>query len=234
MLLRLLIVWLSIGHTTHSWGTVTGGIPGATVAPNQSAFQYRMGYAPARLNENASSRHWLHYQQSSEKNSSWRVIADIDEQNGTPELIGIRTQYLWVTTPQETAYRIDLRARKGHRPEQLSLAWINQLSLNEDWSVRGVIIGSWQAGAKAQPGTLVEFRHSLSYTFSDTQQLAFEGFSHIGRISKNRHFNDQSHLLGFKYTHKVAQWNFHLGYLKGLGGAAPEQVLRLWFGFQFE
>jgi hypothetical protein len=212
----------------------TGGVPTPSLRAYGKATEYRLGFSPSEEGTNAQWLHRFQYQQSFSEQSRWRILTQLRDVNNQFEYDELRVQYLWLAkqnpnSHRESAYRIDLRTRKGERPEQLAFIYTNRWHLLDNLALTGVVIGNWQFGGNANPGTRIETRASLVYKLADQQSVAIEMFNDYGDISEQSGFSRHRHSIGVMYTKKINHFQLSIGYQSGLTPSTPQHTLRLWF-----
>lgn len=212
----------------------TGGVPTPSLQPFGKAAEYRFGFSPEEGENNAQRLHRFQYQQSFSEQSRWRILTQLRDVNNQFEYDELRVQYLWLAknkanSYRQSAYRIDLRTRKGNRPEQLAFIYTNRWYLRANLALTGVVIGNWQFGGNANPGTRIETRASLVYKLAHQQSIAVEMFNDYGDINEQSGFSNHRHSIGAMYTKKIQQFQLGFGYQAGLTSQTPQHTVRLWF-----
>lgn len=230
---HLLISVIVLFSSQPCFASITAGVPSPSVKANAQDITYRLGYSSNTSANVSLNNHWLHYQKSIANDSSIRFIADLQGQRGdSPTLTGARVQYLWVTSPQKTAFRFEFRVRKSNAPEQFTLAWSKQYSISPSVNLVTVLLGALQVGQNAKSSVQIGARSALNYKTNDTTMWALETYSNLGRFNNLLDFGDQTHYVGVRHAKTWGNIKANVGYLRGLNSSGTKHNFRVWLTYQ--
>lgn len=227
------LLYLIIG-LPNSYAQNTGGVFGPVVNEDHKLWQYRITIDPDNANETVGLAQRLHYEQSINGRTMWRVVGQLRKTNSSDlDFDFVQGELFWQMTedsaPLQSGLRFDARYRGDNRPEQFGLNWMNQVSLGEGWTARAVALSAIQTGDNAADGVFLQTRGNIFTRLDGGQTLGFELYNNFGNSKSFGSFKDQGHTFGPFISAPVGQGlSVYGGALFGLSEAAADTELRLW------
>jgi hypothetical protein len=240
MILKHSIAFILLTLTCQSLASNTSGVHGPGVKANESSMQLRIALSPG--DEDGQNDNWayrLHYQHAFNDKIRGRLLLQYGDR-GDFRYEYVRAEMLYNFKKQgeneiwSSGFRFDIRQRRSDNPELFAINWTNQWSLANGIRVRGILIGKWQFGSdKADHGTGIETRMSVSKKLDTGITVGIEMFNDLGRFGDFGDFNNQGHQIGPMIGGTVAGLKYEVRYLAGVSNGSRDHNFGLRFNKAF-
>jgi len=212
----------------------TAGVFASRVVEDHKSFQYRSTVNPDDANDQTGFAQRLHYQQSINGDLMWRIIGQTKKTDRSDiDFDFVQAELYWELTNDEdkhySALRFDARYRNDQRPGILGVNWGNQFQINDNWSLRSIILSSIEVGEIANNGVNLQTRAQLGHRLKGNKSVGVELYSFYGRTGDIGSFNDQVHTIAPYISLPLNRsTSIFGGPLIGLSDTAPDFEARLW------
>lgn len=214
----------------------TSGVHGPNVKADERSLQWRIALSPSDSSDqedNWASR--LHYQHAFNSQLRGRIILQVRDR-GSFDYEYIRGELLYnfkKATENDnwsSGVRLDVRQRRGSRPEEYALNWTNQWDLDDGYRLRAIMIAARQFGSdSAFNGTELETRSSISKKLDNGLRVGIEMFNEYGEIGEFGSFNSQTHQVGPMIGGKIDDIKWEFRWLMGVTARGRDNNLGLRF-----
>lgn len=206
----------------------TGGIFSPIVNEGHRSAQLRFVFA----DDNKGSAHRLHYQQAINDDFMWRVVGQVNNNDGDTDFNFVQGE-LFVDLSErgekwQQGVRFDLRLRDDDRPEQFGLNWAHQFTLSERFTARAIALSALQFGDNSADGVFLQSRASLIYKATDKVNVGLETYNNFGSTEKVDFEKVQQQFGPFVSFPISDNTSIFVNALFGLTDVSTDTDLRLW------
>ena len=225
--LLLILIYLLAPST---FAQNTGGVFGPVVNDGHRSIENRVSFEPD--DDDFAQR--LHYEQSFNDDLMWRVVIGTSKtEDSDVDFDSVRGELFWQLSEDGKAYqtgvRFDLVLRDNDKTDSFGMNWMNQFKLDDNWSVRGLLLTSIDFGDQRRDGVFLQTRGQLNRTLQSNRSIGIELYSSYGSTNDFADFEEQNHQIGPYVRVPITNgWTLTGNVLAGITEASPDTTLRIW------
>jgi len=207
----------------------TGGVFPPIVNEGHKSLQLRLAFA----DDNNGSAQRLHYQQAINDDFMWRIVGQVNSNNGDTDFNFVQGELFWDFSDKGDDWaqgvRFDLRVRDENRPSQFGFNWMHQFKLSNRLTARALALSTVQFGDNAADGIALQTRGSLMYKTNDKINIGVELFNSYGTTANFQSFKNSQQQFGPFISVPIRNnTSIYASALFGLSDATTDTDLRLW------
>jgi len=216
-----------------------GGVHGPNVKAGTSSAELRMNTTNTDDARDGREQYRAHYQRAFSDSLQVRLVlqyrdfGDFEYDNAKAEFL---YNYKKASSGKYSAgLRLDLRTRRGQRPEDIALHWTHQYNFSSSVFARAIAIidkNVSENGAGDKPTTIAS-RFSLTRKLESGIWLGAELYNSYGELQDIDDAEDQQHQLGPTIMYSHQSWYVYARYLHGLTSATEDHNFQFRLGKRF-
>jgi len=217
----------------------TSSVFSPDVSEGDRSVEYRSSFEPGEDGGPDIFAHRLHYQQSLNEQTRWRLIGVMSDSDQDLEYRYTRFELQHQLHEDEldgfdSALRFELQIAEGDdTPSRARLAWTGKVDATPRWQLRANLLTGKQFDSGAKSGLLLETRWQATYKLESGTRIGLEMFNDLNTTADFGSFDEQEHTIGPIVKFDIARgWKAEASYLAGLSDDASDNTFRLHLKYQ--
>ncbi len=223
------LCWLSMPALAN-----TSSVFSPDVSEGDRSFEYRSSFEPGEDGGPDTLAHRLHYQQSINGQTRWRIMSQLSDKDEGLEYRYTRLELQHQLHEDEdagfdSALRFELQIAEGDdTPSRARVAWTGKVDATPRWQLRANVLTGKQFDSGAKSGLLLETRWQATYKLDSGVRVGLEMFNDLNTTADFGSFDEQEHTLGPIVKFDIVKgWKAEASYHAGLSDDASDDTFRL-------
>ncbi len=212
----------------------TSSVFSPDVSAGDQSFEYRSSFEPGEDGDPDVFAHRLHYQQSFNDRTRWRIMGVQSDKDEGLEFRYTRLELQHQFHEDEeagfdSALRFELQIAEGDdTPSRARVAWTGKVDATPRWQLRANFLTGKQFDSGAKSGLLLETRWQATYKLDGGARIGLEMFNDLNTTADVGSFDEQEHTLGPIVKFGLGKgWRAEASYHAGLSDDASDDTFRL-------